>query len=64
MAAAGKALDRRRWRDKAVKAIVAGRGADVSFDPEYLTDDEAMSVRAALKRASTADDVWRVLGEG
>jgi HK97 family phage portal protein len=64
MAAAGKALDRRRWRDKAVKAIVAGRGADVPFDPDYLTDDEAMSVRGALKRASTADDVWRVLGEG
>lgn len=55
--AAGKALDLRRWRDKAAKAFVAGRALDVPFDPEYLTDDEAMGIRAALKRARTAEDV-------
>lgn len=61
MQEAGKALDRRRWRDKVLKAMAAGRGADVPFDPEYLTDDEAMTVRASLKRAVTADDVWKAV---
>lgn len=62
--AAGKAIDRRRWRDKATKAILRGSSASVPFDPEYLTDDEAMPIRAALKAAHSADDVWRALGEG
>lgn len=50
LAAAGKALDRRRWRDKATKAQAAGRSADVPFTPEYLDDEEAMTIRAALRR--------------
>ena len=58
---AGKALDRRRWREKAVKALAAGKGADVAFDPEWLLDGEAMTIRAALKRARTADDVWKAM---
>lgn len=61
MTQAGKALDRRRWRDKAVKALAAGRAADVAFDPEYLSDSEAMDIRAALKRAATADAVWKAM---
>jgi HK97 family phage portal protein len=64
LADAGKALDRKRWRAKAMKAIAAGRGADVPFDPDYLSDGEAMEIRAALKSASDADAVWRALGEG
>ena len=58
---AGKALDRTRWRTKAVKALAAGKGADVPFEPDYLGDDEAMTIRAALKRAATADDVWKAM---
>lgn len=57
LATAGKALDRRRWRDKALKALARGAGADVSFDPEWLSDGETMPIRAALKRARTAGDV-------
>lgn len=57
LSSAGKALDRRRWRDKALKALARGASADVSFDPEYLTDEDTMPIRAALKRARTASDV-------
>lgn len=64
MQQAGKALDKKRWREKAVKALAAGRAADVPFDPDYLTDAEAMEIKASLRRASTADDVWRAVGEG
>ena len=60
MQQAGKALDVRRWRDKAAKALVAGRSVDVPFDPDYLSDDEAMTIRAGLKRAQTVDDLARV----
>lgn len=57
MQQAGKALDRQRWQAKAIKGVVAGRGADVPFEPDYLTDGEAMEIRAALKRAHSADDI-------
>ena len=57
---AGKVLDRRRWQAKAIKAMAGGRLADVAFDPDYLSDDEAMTIRAALKRARTAEDVGEV----
>jgi hypothetical protein len=63
IAAAGKALDRRRWRDKAAKALVANRPLDVPFDPEFLSDDEAMQIRAGLKRARTAEDVQGVFNQ-
>lgn len=59
--AAGKALDRRRWRTKATNALAAGKVADVTFDPDYLSDDEAMPIRAALKRAQCADDIWKAV---
>ncbi len=59
-----KALDRRRWYEKATNALARGGACDVPFDPEYLTDSEAMTIRAALKRAATADDVWRAVGAG
>lgn len=62
LAVAGKALDRRRWRDKATKAALAGRSLDVAFEPEYLGDDEAMVIRAALKRARTRADVVAAFG--
>lgn len=60
LAEAGKVLDRRRWQAKAIKAMAGGRLADVAFDPDYLSDDEAMTIRAALKRARTAEDVASV----
>lgn len=61
---AGKALDRKRWRTKAMNALARGKDADVVFDPDYLSDGEAMIIRAALKRAASADDIWKALGEG
>lgn len=57
IAAAAKALDRRRWQQKAAKALAAGRAADVPFDPDALSEDEAMVIRAALRRASSAADL-------
>ena len=65
-ATAAKRDELRRWRTKATKALHAGRPADVAFDADYLSDDEAMAVRAALKRATTAEDVAAAFrgGEG
>ena len=60
IAEAGKALDRHRWRRKAIKAALAGRVLDVPFTPDYLSDDEAMPIRAGLKKARTSDDVAKV----
>lgn len=57
LAQAGKALDRQRWQSKAFKSVAGGRGAEVAFDPDYLSEDEAMEIRAALKRARSADDI-------
>ena len=51
---AQKAHERRQWRAKALKAHAAGRSADVPFTPEYLGDDEAMQIRAALRRGDVA----------
>lgn len=48
--AAQKAHERRQWRTKALKAQAAGRNVDVAFTPEHLGDDEAMEIRAALRR--------------
>jgi len=62
LAQAGKALDRRRWREKVVKQLAAGKAAaDVVFDPDYLSDGEAMAIKAALKRAVTVDQVWKAM---
>jgi len=57
LAQAGKALDRQRWQSKAFKSVAGGRGAEVAFDPDYLSEDEAMEIRAALRRARSADDI-------
>ncbi len=61
LATAGKALDRQRWRTVALKALAAGRapGGRV-FEPDYLSDGEAMEIRAALLHASTEDAVKAV----
>lgn len=55
---AQKLLDRHRWQTKVTKALAAGRLPDaVEFTPDYLTDDETMAIRAALKRARSADEI-------
>lgn len=55
---AQKMLDRQRWQTKVTKALAAGRLPDaVEFTPDYLNDDEAMTIRAALKRARSADEI-------
>jgi len=50
----------KRWQTKAVKAALAGRSPDVPFDPDWLSEDEAMQIRADLKRARTAEEVAAV----
>jgi hypothetical protein len=47
-----------------MKALAGGRLADVPFDPDYLSDGDAMPIRAALKVATDADAVWRAFEEG
>lgn len=56
-------LDRRRWQKKALNAMLAGRSSEVPFTPEYLSDDEAMPIRAGLKKARTAEDVAKVFAD-
>jgi phage portal protein BeeE len=61
---AQKRLDKERWQRKVTKGLAAGRlPSDVVFDPDYLTDAEAMAIRAALKRAQTSADVSAAFGE-
>ncbi len=63
--AAQKRLDLDRWQRKVIKSLAAGRlPGDVVFDPDYLSDADAMPIRAALKRARTAADVRAVFEEG
>jgi HK97 family phage portal protein len=65
LAQAQKRLDLVRWQRKVTKGLAAGRlPADVVFDPDYLTDAEAMPIRAALKKAQRAEDVAQAFGEG
>jgi len=55
---AQKLLDRQRWQTKVTKALAAGRLPEaIEFTPDYLGDDEAMAIRAALKRARSAEDI-------
>lgn len=58
--AEGKAIDRRRWQTKAIKALREGRSAAVAFTPEHLTPEEVASLSEALKAAQTAQDVRAV----
>lgn len=60
---AGKQLDRQRWQKKAIKALASGRSPDVPFTPDYLHEDEAMPIRAALKRAQSAQDIAQVFAK-
>lgn len=58
LTAAGKALDRQRWRTVALKALAAGRApGSRPFDPDYLEDGETIRIRGALVHASTEDQV-------
>ena len=55
--------DLRRWRDKAIKSVKAGRGAAVEFKSEFIPSDIANVVRARLTEASTADQVRMLFAE-
>lgn len=62
---AQKMLDRQRWAVKVSRALAAGKTPEsVPFTPDYLSDDEAMQIRAALKRARSAEDVAQAFREG
>lgn len=56
--AEGKALDLRRWKTVALKALAAGKApGSRPFDPDYLEDGETIRIRAALVHATTEQDV-------
>lgn len=59
-----KALDRRRWQAKAIKAVRQGRSAAVKFAPEALGADEAEAIRQALQGATTEAAVKAAFGAG
>jgi HK97 family phage portal protein len=54
---AGKALDRRRWQTKALKALRDGRAPAVAFKAEYLSVDEGAGILESLKAAGSVEDV-------
>ena len=56
-ARAREAQARRAWRTKALRALKAGKSADVPFDTDALDEAEQDAIRAALEEAMTADDV-------
>ena len=49
--------DLRRWRDKALKALRAGRPAAVRFDSDVIPPDLSEVIEGALFEAVTADQV-------
>lgn len=54
----GKALDLRRWKTVALKALARGQApGSRPFDPDYLSDGETLTIRAALVHAETEDQV-------
>jgi len=55
-----KALDLQRWQVKALKALRAGRAADVPFRPDVTPPEEAEHIAAGLKAATTPDEVRAV----
>lgn len=59
--ATGKAEDLRRWKTVALKALAAGKApGSRPFDPDFLSDGEAMRVRAGLLHATTEEQVKAV----
>lgn len=59
-----KAIDRERWQRKALKRLQAGKSPAVSFDSDWLNDDEAARISQALATATTAAEVKAAFTQG
>lgn len=54
---ARKPQDLAKWQKKALKALRAGKSANVAFDTEEVPEPLRMAIRARLEQAETAADV-------
>jgi hypothetical protein len=52
--------DMKRWKKKAIKAIKAGKSADVPFESEYIDQLRMEAIKAQLIEAQTVEDVVSV----
>ena len=53
----GQREELRRWQRKALKALAAGKGADVAFESDVLTADEQVLIRERLGVAASEEEV-------
>lgn len=57
-ASTAKTAHAQLWRRKAMKALRAGKSADVSFDTDEISLEEQALIHAELGKATTPDHVW------
>ena len=58
-----KEIDLDKWRRKAIKALKAGKSADVTFDSENIPAGLAGAIEGALVSAKTADDISAIFAD-
>lgn len=58
-----KALDLDRWQRKSIKSLSKGKGANVSFESDYIGEALAERISAGLAEATTPDGIKAVFDE-